>query len=197
MTEIVDAIANGAGWFVGLFTTAAGTLWGFIQGTIPLLLVFLTFMNTLVLFIGEKRVEKIGSIFSKYAIFRYTLMPIIFCTLIPGTSLFIVAKLLPQHQKPAYADVYLTYLHPSAGFFPHVHASEIWVYMGLANGIAAAGLSTNQFALRAFLVCIPIMLIRGIITERITVILLKRAEAKQAEEDAKLSAGMEGQGAEQ
>ncbi|HOC05986.1 MAG: PTS glucitol/sorbitol transporter subunit IIC [Bacillota bacterium] len=175
-----DAIAAGAGWFIGLFATGASTLWALISGVIPLLLVFLTFMNALTSIIGQERMEKLGKVLTKNAVLRYAVMPVILGILTTTGSLFISAKFTPDHCKPAYADAYLTFLHPSAGLFPHVHASEVWVYMGLATGIMNAGLNANQFAVRAFLVVIPIMLIRGIVTERITVMLLKRAEKKKA-----------------
>ena len=122
---------------------------------------FLTFMNALTSIIGQERMEKLGKVLTKNAVLRYAVMPVILGILTTTGSLFISAKFTPDHCKPAYADAYLTFLHPSAGLVPHVHASEVWVYMGLATGIMNAGLNANQFAVRAFLVVIPIMLIRG------------------------------------
>ena len=47
-------------------------------------------------------------------------------------------------------------------------------YQGIAAGITALELSTGQLAVRYFLVGVVVILIRGIVTERITVMLMKK-----------------------
>ena len=54
------------------------------------------------------------------------------------------------------------------------NAGELFVYQGIAAGITALGLSTGQLAVRYFLVGVVVILIRGIVTERITVMLMKK-----------------------
>ena len=177
----MDAIANAATWFIGLFSAAGDTWWGLTTAIVPLLMVFLTFMNALTIFIGEERVERWADKLTKYAVLRYTVLPIMVCVLLTGSgSTPIGMKIVPNKYKGAYIDAVMTFLHPSAGLFPHVHASEIFVYMGIATGITTLGLPAGNFAVRAFLSVIPIMLIRGIITEKLFNLIYKRNQEKLA-----------------
>ena len=177
----MDTIANAATWFIGLFRSCAEKWWGLTTAIVPLLMVFLTFMHALTIFVGEKRVEKWAESLSKYAILRYTVLPIMICVLVTGSgSSPIAMKIVPNRYKGAYVDSLMTFLHPSAGLFPHVHAGEIFVYMGIANGISTLGLPLGNFAIRAFLSVIPIMLIRGIITEKLFDVIYRRNQEKLA-----------------
>ncbi|MCI2257270.1 PTS glucitol/sorbitol transporter subunit IIC, partial [Domibacillus sp. PGB-M46] len=63
---------------------------------------------------------------------------------------------------------------PITGLFPHANAAELFIYMGIAQGITTLGLSTGPLAIRFFIVGLVVMLIRGIITERITITMMKR-----------------------
>lgn len=177
---MTEALANAASYFINLFATGGANLWGYISGVIPLLLMFLTFMNALTLTIGESRLNKFGAVLAKFGIFRWTIVPLIFCVLTTSTGAFLLGKLLPDRRKPGYQDVCLTLLHPSAGLFPHIHAAEVWVYQGLAVGIAALGLDTGAFAIRALLSCLVIMVVRGFVTDRIVDIMLARNAKKAA-----------------
>jgi PTS system glucitol/sorbitol-specific IIC component len=183
---MMNAIANAANWFIGLFA-AAGTSWaGLITAIIPLLMVFLTFMYALTIFVGEERVEGWAEKLTKYAVLRYTLLPIMTCVLLTGFGAVVVgAKVVPDRYKGAYTDALMTFLHPSAGLFPHVHASEIFVYMGIATGITNLGLPLGSFAVRAFISVIPIMFIRGFISEKLFDGIYKRNQEKLASESKK------------
>ena len=83
-------------------------------------------------------------------------------------------KFLPERQKPAFYDSAVSLVHPITGLFPHANAAELFVYMGIAQGITALGLSVGPLAIRFFLVGMIVILIRGIITERITISMMKK-----------------------
>lgn len=175
----MEAIANAANWIIGLFGTAGATWWGLVTALVPLMMVFLTFMHSLTIFIGEERVEKWAEKLTKYALLRYTVLPIVVCVFLTATgSTPIGMKIVPDKYKGAYMDSVMTFLHPSAGLFPHVHPTELFVFMGIANGLTELGLPIGNFAVRALLAVIPIMLLRGIITEKIFENIYKRNQDK-------------------
>ena len=58
--------------------------------------------------------------------------------------------------------------------FPHVNPGELFVFLGVANGITQLGLSTVDLALRYFLIGILINFIGGVITDFTTAYVSKQ-----------------------
>lgn len=69
---------------------------------------------------------------------------------------------------------FVSFLHPVTGLFPYANAGELFVYLGIANGVTEAGYSLGALATRYFLAGIVIILVRGLVTEWITKFLAKR-----------------------
>jgi PTS system glucitol/sorbitol-specific IIC component len=69
-------------------------------------------------------------------------------------------------------------VHPITGLFPHANAAELFVYTGIAAGITQLDLSLGPLAIRFFIVGMIIILIRGIITEKITTKMMKNRALK-------------------
>jgi PTS system glucitol/sorbitol-specific IIC component len=72
-----------------------------------------------------------------------------------------------EKYKPAYYDAAVSFVHPITGLFPHANAGELFVWLGIAQGLQQAGLSTGGLAVRYFIVGLIVILIRGLLTERI------------------------------
>lgn len=170
----MDYIANLAESFIGLFNLGGQNLVGLITGILPTLLVLITAVNALIAIIGEKRVDRIAELSSKNVITRYTILPILAVFFLTNPMCYNFGKFLDEKYKPAYYDAAVSFVHPITGLFPHANAGELFVYQGIAAGIAALGLSTGQLAVRYFIVGIIVIFLRGIITEKITAIMMKK-----------------------
>ncbi|MFD2214739.1 MULTISPECIES: PTS glucitol/sorbitol transporter subunit IIC [Metabacillus] len=163
--------------FIGLFDAGGETFMGLLTGIVPTLVVLLTFTYAMIKFVGEERVNKAIQFAAKYTILRYTLMPILSILLLTNPMAYTFGRFLPEKQKPAFYDSLVSFLHPVTALFPYANAGELFVYLGIANGLAQAGYSMSELAVRYFLVGIVIILMRGVITELITKYLARKMEA--------------------
>lgn len=160
--------------FIGLFEAGGETFMGFMTGIVPLLIVLLTFTYSLIAFIGEERVNRAIQASAKYMILRYTVMPVLSVLLLTNPMAYTFGKFVKEEEKPAFYDSVVTFLHPVTGLFPYANAGELFVYLGIANGVMQAGYDQGSLAVRYFLCGIVVVLVRGIITEIITKFLIKR-----------------------
>ena len=170
----MDQIASFAESFIGLFNLGGENLVGLITGILPTLLVLITAVNALIAIIGEKRVDRIAELASKNVFTRYTVLPILAVFFLTNPMCYNFGKFLDEKYKPAYYDAAVSFVHPITGLFPHANAGELFVYQGIAAGVMALGLRTGQLAVRYFLVGIIVIFMRGIVTERITAIMMKK-----------------------
>jgi len=88
-----------------------------------------------------------------------------------------MGRFLPEKYKPAFYDAAVSYVHPPLGLFPHINPGEIFVWAGIAKGIQDLGLPLGDLAIRYALVGLVVILIRGIVTERISAYLWSRRAA--------------------
>ncbi|WP_394237710.1 PTS glucitol/sorbitol transporter subunit IIC [Niallia oryzisoli] len=163
-------IADG---FIGMFQAGADVFIGFLTGIIPLLITLITAINALIKLIGEERIFGFMQKLSKYAVFRYTLIPFFACFFLTNPMAYTFGKFIPEKQKPAYYDATVSMLHPITGLFPHANASELFIFLGIATGFATVG-NQSQLAILYLIVGFIVCLIRGVLTEKITGILIAR-----------------------
>ncbi|MGE8203752.1 PTS glucitol/sorbitol transporter subunit IIC [Heyndrickxia sp. NPDC080065] len=164
--------------FIGMFDAGGKQFMGLLTGIVPTLVVLLTFTYAVMKFIGEERVNKAIQFASKYMLLRYTLMPILSVLILTNPMAYTFGRFLPEKQKPAFYDSAVSFVHPVTSLFPYANAGELFVYIGIANGIKQAGYSMSELAVRYFIVGIVVILLRGIVTEMITKYLAKRMESK-------------------
>lgn len=163
--------------FIGLFEAGGKQFMNFMTGIIPLLIVLLTFTNSLIAIIGEKRINRAIESSAKYMILRYSVMPVLSVLLLTNPMAFTFGKFVKEEEKPAFYDAVVSFVHPVTGLFPYANAGELFVYLGIANGVMEAGYDQGNLAVRYFLCGIVVVFMRGIITEKITKFLIKREEA--------------------
>lgn len=160
--------------FIGLFNASGKQFVGLVGGILPTLIVLLTFMYALTMFIGEQRVTRAVQWSARWWITRYTIMPMLAVLMLTNPMCYTFGRYLPERFKPAFYDSAVSFVHPVTTFFPYANAGELFLWLGIANGVTQLGESTVPLALRYFLVGIVVIFIRGVVTERITALLIRR-----------------------
>lgn len=169
--DFLITIAEG---FIGMFEAGAEVFMGFMTGIIPLLVTLITAVNALVKAIGEDRVNRFVQRVTKFTVLRYTLVPVIAVFFFTNPMCYTVGRFLPEKYKPAFYDSAVSFVHPVTGLFPHANSAELFIWLGIAQGVSAAGGSQAQLALLYFLTGVIVILIRGVVTEKISLYLFKK-----------------------
>lgn len=175
-------LVDWAEWFIGLFKAGADWFGAVVVGIIPLLLVLLTGVNALIALIGHERVNKFGEWAARdgliYYPVRYLIWPVLSVFFLTNPMAYTNGQFLPEKYKPAFYDSAVSFVHPPLGIFPHVNPGELFVWAGIAIGVESLGHSTTDLAVRYLITGLIVILIRGIVTERITAYLIAREDAK-------------------
>lgn len=173
----MEFLANLASGFIGLFQLGGEQFMGYVTGIIPTLVCLITAVNALIAIIGQDKVDKLGQLCSKNFLLRYTLLPILAMFFFTNPMAYTMGRFLDEKYKPAFYDAAVSFCHPITGLFPHANAGEYFVYGGIAAGITTLGLDLGPLAIRYFLVGIIVILIRGIVCEKLTERFMKKGEA--------------------
>ncbi|QKS72462.1 PTS glucitol/sorbitol transporter subunit IIC [Paenalkalicoccus suaedae] len=170
----MDFVVNLAEGFIGMFQQGGETFVGLVTGIIPLLITLITAVNAFIKFVGEERITRFAQKLTKYFFLRYTLFPILAVFFLTNPMAYTFGRFLPEKQKPAFYDSAVSFVHPITGLFPHANPAELFVFTGIAAGLTTLGLSLGPLAVMYFLTGIIVILIRGVVTELITVSMMKR-----------------------
>ncbi|MEX2785303.1 PTS glucitol/sorbitol transporter subunit IIC [Streptococcus sp. H49] len=160
--------------FIGIFQAGGEQFVSYLTGIIPLLVALLTFTNALIALIGRERVNQFMRASAKYTVLRYSLMPLLAVLILTNPMAYTFGQFLQEEEKPAFYDATVSMVHPVTGLFPYANAGELFVFLGIANGVVEAGYSQGSLAVRYFLAGLVVILLRGIVTERMTKFLTKR-----------------------
>jgi PTS system glucitol/sorbitol-specific IIC component len=174
----MEALANFANNFIGVFQEGGNTFLGLVTGIIPLLIVLMTAVNTLIALIGPDKINKVGEWAARDGLLfypiRYIVLPFLSVFFLTNPMAYTMGRFLPEKFKPAFYDAAVSYVHPPLGIFPHINPGEIFVWSGIAAGITTLGLNLGDLAIRYLLIGLVVIFIRGIVTERITAIMWKK-----------------------
>jgi PTS system glucitol/sorbitol-specific IIC component len=171
---ILGGLGSAAQWFIGLFQAGADTFVGFVTGIIPLLIVLLTAFYAITNLIGEQRIQGAARFAAGNILTRYTLLPLLAVFFLTNPMAYTFGTFLEEKYKPAFYDSAVSFVHPPLGLFPHVNPGELFVYLGVAQGLQQQNLPLGPIAIRYLIAGLIVIFIRGIVTERITMFLARR-----------------------
>ena len=171
--EFIAKLAEG---FMSLFSAGGETFMGWVTGIIPTLVCLMTAVNSIIKLVGVEKVERFAQKITKYAVLRYTLLPVMAVFFLGNPMCYTFGRFVDEKYKPAYYDAAVSFVHPITGLFPHANAGELFVWMGIAQGLQEAGYNTGGLAVRYFIVGVIVILIRGLLTERIYAGMLKNKQ---------------------
>jgi PTS system glucitol/sorbitol-specific IIC component len=171
---VFGALGRAAEWFIGLFQEGADTFVGFVTGIIPLLIILLTAFYTLTNLIGQDRVQRTARFAAGNIFTRYTLLPLMAVFFLTNPMAYTFGTFLEERYKPAFYDSAVSFVHPPLGLFPHVNPGELFVWLGVAEGIRRLDLPLGDLAVRYLLAGLVVIFIRGVLTQYITQFLARR-----------------------
>lgn len=168
-------------YFIGIFQEGGKVFAGFVTGIIPTLVVLMTAFYAVTELVGEQRVHGIARGAGKIALTRYTVLPVISVFFLTNPMAYTFGSFLEEKHKPAFYDAAVSYVHPPLGLFPHVNPGEYFVWGGIlvallqleSTGAVPAGYHI-QVAIWYAIVGLIVILLKGMLTERITAIMARR-----------------------
>jgi PTS system glucitol/sorbitol-specific IIC component len=167
--------------FIGMFQKGGEVFAGFVTGIIPTLIVLMTAFYAITEMVGEQRVHGLARAAGRIALTRYTVLPVLAMFFLTNPMAYTFGTFLEEKHKPAFYDSAVSFCHPITGLFPHANAGEYFVWGGVlvaiqqleAAGKLPAGWHVN-LAIWYFIVGLVVILLKGIVTEKITQILARR-----------------------
>lgn len=165
--------------FISLFQAGGENFIGMVNGILPTLIILITAVNAIVEIVGEDKVNDMAKKASGNFITRYTLFPLLSLFFLTNPMAYTFGRFLDEKYKPAFYDAAVSFCHPITGLFPHANSAELFVFLGIAQGVEKLGYSTGDLAVRYFISGLIVIFIRGILTEKITAIMMKSAVKKE------------------
>jgi len=168
-------------YFIGMFQKGGTVFVGFVTGIIPTLVVLMTAFYSIIGLVGEERVHGAAKAAGRWEITRYTVMPILAVFFLTNPMAYTFGTFLEEKYKPAFYDSAVSFVHPPLGLFPHVNPGEYFVWGGMLVALLdlekAGKVPPNYHvtvAIAYLLVGIVVILLKGIVTQRITAFLAQR-----------------------
>lgn len=161
----MDVLVNLASGFMNLFTLGGKQFVSWVTGIIPTVLMLLVLMNAIIAIAGPNSVNKFARVCTKNPLLRYMVLPFVAAFMLGNPMALSMGKFMPEFYKPAYYASSSYHCHTNSGIFPHINVSEVFIYLGIANGITQLGLPVMDLAVRYLLVGLVCNFISGWATE--------------------------------
>ncbi len=167
--------------FIGVFQQGGAVFVGFVTGIIPTLVVLMTAFYAVIGLVGEDRVHGLAQAAGRVALTRYTVLPILAVFFLTNPMAYTFGTFLEEKYKPAFYDSAVSFVHPILGLFPHANPGEYFVWGGVLVALLElekAGKVPPSYhvtvAIYYFIVGVIVILLKGIVTERITAFMARR-----------------------
>ncbi len=174
----MDVIVKLAAGFMNLFTLGGEQFMSWVSGIIPTILMLLVLMNAIIALAGEEAVAKLAHVCTGNPILRYLVLPFVSAFMLGNPMALSMGKFMPEYYKPSFYASVTYHCHTNNGIFPHINASELFIWLGIANGITALGLDTTPLAVRYLLVGLAANFISGWATDFTTRMVEKQQGVK-------------------
>ena len=158
-----------------IVSTGTDQLLTWMTQLLPQVFLFLIFMNAVTSMIGRARVERLAAKCGSNPALRYMILPFLSAVVLGNPMAISMGRYLPERYKPAYFASASYHCHTNSGIFQHINPAELFLWLGIANGVLARGLDTFPLAIRYLLAGLIANFVSGFATELIT----KRIEKKQ------------------
>ena len=159
----------------GMIDAGAQQILTWVTQLLPKIFLFLILLNALTRLIGRARVEKVAAGCGSNPLLRYLLLPFLSAVVLGNPMAISMGRYLPENCKPAYFASASYHCHTNSGIFQHVNPAELFLWLGIANGVMARGCDLFPLALRYLLAGLLANFVSGYATEIIT----GRLEKKQ------------------
>jgi len=167
--------------FIGIFQKGGEVFAGFVIGIIPTLVVLMTAFYAVTEFVGEERVHGIAQTAGRYALTRYTVLPVLAVFFLTNPMAYTFGTFLEEKHKPAFYDAAVSFVHPVLGLFPHCNPGEYFVWGGVLVALLELEKSGKvppnyhvTIAIYYFIVGLVVILLKGIVTEWVTKVMARR-----------------------
>ncbi len=170
----MDYIIKFAEGFMNLFNTGAATFISWMTGIVPVVFMLLIAMNTLINLIGEEKINKLAKVSTKNPVLRYMILPFLGAFMLGNPTALSLGRFMPERLKPSFYASASYFCHTSSGVFPHINPGEVFIFLGIANGISTLGLSTMPLAIRYMVVGLVMNFVSGWATDFTTKIVMKQ-----------------------
>lgn len=160
--------------FMGLFNLGAETFMSWMSSIVPVVLMLLIAMNTLINLIGEERINKLARASTKNPLLRYMVLPFLGAFMLGNPTALSLGRFFPERLKPSYYASATYFCHTSSGVFPHINPGEVFIFLGVAEGISTLGYSTMPLAVRYMLVGLVMNFVSGWATDFTTAFVMKQ-----------------------
>jgi len=152
----------------GMIEAGAQQLIQWVTQLLPKVFLFLILLNSVTRLIGRARVEKLAARCGSNSLLRYLVLPFLSAVVLGNPMAISMGRYLPEKYKPAYFASASYHCHTNSGIFLHVNPAELFLWLGIANGVLARGCDLFPLALRYMLAGLLANYVSGYATELIT-----------------------------
>ena len=159
----------------GMIDAGADQLLTWVTAFLPKVFLFLILLNALTAMIGRSRVERLAAKCGANPLLRYMALPFLSAVVLGNPMAISMGRYLPERYKPAYFASASYHCHTNSGIFNHINPAELFLWLGIAEGVLARGQDLFPLALRYMAAGLVANFVSGYATEIIT----RRVEKKQ------------------